>query len=857
MTPEPTHELEALLAHAGWMRGLARGLARDPGAADDAVQDTWLAALEHAPPAGAPVRAWLATVVRNFALQRRRADARRVRREELGARPLAVQSAHDVAAGLALQQELAQRVLALAEPYRSTIYQRYYEGLAPREIAARAGVPVKTVKTRLARGLAQLRTELDTSHGGDRAAWLSALVPFVGREQAAALYLGAVVMNLKLAFVLAGLALCAVVSLAIWQRAPESAARSNAVSSVDARAELVAPAGERSELAHDATEAGRKDAAAVVVPESAAAPTVSRRPRISGRVLDVAGRPVADVDVARVERDETPAGNSGETRRPLARTAADGSFELDTTSGAMTLDVEHPRWSTVCRAYHTAGQDYARATIVVAPRNALAGLVVGTDGATVADAELWIDASDAWSRELGIALDNTLPVYWKTTSDARGRFALPNAPRMPGKLVVRSPLHQPFEMELPDAPAADLVLTLAPLERPHVLITGTVVNAENEPVAGAHVAVGNRYVLTAADGAFRFDLTDRMSGGNVQKLENGVWVPDDDRTELRAVKAGALPARHTLPPFDELERETPAPIVLRLGGAPLTIRGRVLDEDGAPIAGVDVEFGSLTPFGQKRSEDGRGGMTWGLDFETLMRGEETGAQSAPTNERGEFEITGLLDRSYDLTVHDANTLRRVRLDGVRAGASAVELRLPAAKGLVRVAGRVAGKNGEPIAGVDVRAGYEVPGSFARLTKAVRTDERGHFEFTALATEGLGFQVIGERIFIVFWRAVKPGEDVGALELVASRRAFVQLDLTGRAGFADHFSAVDAHGEACRMMQFEGPAIFFPERAEIDAEKSAVVAVEEDTRTIVLWNEDKEVARVPVNVVAEETVVVRP
>ena len=443
-------------------------------------------------------------------------------------------------------------------------------------------------------------------------------------------------------------------------------------------------------------------------------------------------------------------------------------------------------------------------------------------------------------------------------SDPAGRFTLPDAPRLAGKLVVRSPNYEPFEMPLPDAPAPDLVVTLTPLERPHVLIRGTVVDAEDRPVAGAHVAIGNRLQLTAEDGAFHFDLTDKVSGGNwSKKRDDGVWVPDDDLAELRAVKAGQLPARHRLPAFEELERSPPAPIRLRLGGEPLAIRGRVLDHDGAPIAGVEVEVTTLTPFGQRHNPLERGGATWLLSFEPLMNGHDELGEPVSTAEDGTFELRGLLERDYDVFVHDARTLRRAAVKDVHAGARDVEVRLPAAKELKRVAGRVVGKNGDPVAGVDVRAGFHVPDSFARTTKAARTDEQGRFAFDALSAEGLGFQLVGDHIFIVFWRELVAGEDVGALELVVSRRAFVQLDLKGRAGFADHFSAVDARGEVCRMMQFEDTAIFFPERAEIDAEKTPVVAVEEDTRTIVLWKGDEEVARVPVKVVADETVVVKP
>jgi DNA-directed RNA polymerase specialized sigma24 family protein len=46
MTP-PRPELEALLENAAWTRALARSLTRDAHRADDLVQRTFVAALEH------------------------------------------------------------------------------------------------------------------------------------------------------------------------------------------------------------------------------------------------------------------------------------------------------------------------------------------------------------------------------------------------------------------------------------------------------------------------------------------------------------------------------------------------------------------------------------------------------------------------------------------------------------------------------------------------------------------------------------------------------------------------------------------------------------------------------------------
>lgn len=66
-----------LLQHSAWLHRLARSLAGDVGAADDLVQRTWMAALEHPPGPGVSLRRWLVTVVRNFARQDARAGDRR------------------------------------------------------------------------------------------------------------------------------------------------------------------------------------------------------------------------------------------------------------------------------------------------------------------------------------------------------------------------------------------------------------------------------------------------------------------------------------------------------------------------------------------------------------------------------------------------------------------------------------------------------------------------------------------------------------------------------------------------------------------------------------------------------------
>src|SRR5262245_34472845 len=132
-------DLNALLAHGDFVRSLARSLVADPDRADDVVQQTWLASVNHPPRAGTPPRSWLASVVRNAARRLARSDERRRRAESSAPGPSVGPSTAEVVAREAVRADVVRAVLALTEPYRSTVLLRYYEGLPPRAIARRLG----------------------------------------------------------------------------------------------------------------------------------------------------------------------------------------------------------------------------------------------------------------------------------------------------------------------------------------------------------------------------------------------------------------------------------------------------------------------------------------------------------------------------------------------------------------------------------------------------------------------------------------------------------------------------------------------------------------------------------------------
>ncbi|MDH3591764.1 MAG: sigma-70 family RNA polymerase sigma factor, partial [Planctomycetota bacterium] len=207
MARSQTHEVDAatLLAHGNFVRAVARKLLRHGDQVDDVVQETWLRALRSPPARAGALRAWLGRVARNLARDRLRRDERRLRRERRVARPETVPPDGDQVARL---QAIVNAVAALEEPYRSTVLMRFYENQGPTEIAARHGLPVATVKSRLRRALELMRADLAREHGGARGLAIF-LLPLFSESSVAgpALAGGMILMQKKLMLVALVLAL--------------------------------------------------------------------------------------------------------------------------------------------------------------------------------------------------------------------------------------------------------------------------------------------------------------------------------------------------------------------------------------------------------------------------------------------------------------------------------------------------------------------------------------------------------------------------------------------------------------------------------------------------------------------------
>ncbi|MEM7164544.1 MAG: sigma-70 family RNA polymerase sigma factor [Planctomycetota bacterium] len=170
-------DIEELLQHEDFVRGLAHRLVFGGDRVDDVVQSTWLAALKRPPAPGPGLKAWLATVVRNVVRQQGRNEDRKHRREQRSFSPTTVSTPEELLEREELRRRIVDAVRQLDDRQRDVVLLRFFEGLPPRTIAAQLGVPVETVKTRLKRGMARLREQLDDRANGNRRSWQLALLP--------------------------------------------------------------------------------------------------------------------------------------------------------------------------------------------------------------------------------------------------------------------------------------------------------------------------------------------------------------------------------------------------------------------------------------------------------------------------------------------------------------------------------------------------------------------------------------------------------------------------------------------------------------------------------------------------------
>jgi RNA polymerase sigma-70 factor (ECF subfamily) len=835
-----------------WLRRLAQRLVSDPHLADDAVGDTLVTALSRAPRRPGSLRNWLAVVLRNSVRQQARGRSRRAARDAqvppVGTAP----STLEIAAELSVQRRLVECVNALDEPYRATIVLRFLHERSARDIAREQGVPVKSVHTRIERGLALLRRKLDHEFDGRRSAWAAVLMPLIRSKPA---WIGTTVgmvipMNLKWIVPCAGLfALGTLIWLPTWLQ-PDGLRGVAPAVGAPRSTELLTP--ERP-LAPPAAESAPRLRAAVPQdpPQAPPAAVPAAPPQIEGWVRTLSGQAVGDVDVV-FERGGD-AGFARSASAPRVHTRPDGSFAMPLPEQSGRLSVDSDRYASVALPFLDGTPPAEPPIVVVAPSRRYAGRVLDGAGNPIESArvEVSLDGSFLQSSFVhtsgmdGRTVHLLLP-FAETRTDAGGAFALDHVGYVAGAHVeALRDGWRPARVQLPELSRGDIELTLEPVRAERALF-GLVVEPDGTPLADARVSFGFHTARTDPSGRFSLELRSWQSSGT-----------------LMAVEPGRLPASLAFEWSPDGEGSDPEhPLVLALGPEPLSIEGRVLDADGDPRPGVVVSTPQSTLFGEVLFEVGGKSIRGFTTVESLLAG---GAPAPPweasiratTDEHGRFALTGLMQREYAVMALDPITLVGVPPTVVRAGETVV-LTLEDVD-LQSVAGRVVSRAGTPLAGVQVALGrgfdWKRPAEAARGPLAPpgavmsfpdqgarTTDASGRFGFEAVQVEGAFLSLRGSAIVLGASHPLDRSQALEQLEIVVDAACRFRVVLEGDPTLADGFRMLDAEDRPQPLYVEIETRTISTSTVEIQDGRSGVAMTHEGERVLVLTKDGREVQR---------------
>ena len=147
--------------------GIVLRIVRDKSTAEDILQDTyvriWRNAESYYSSAGEPL-GWLASIARNGAIDflRKKTPVTFGKDDEAGDYFERIVDPHDQEAAMIALDTLRHCLREIEAPMRDCVLLAYYEGYSREELANRFGRPVNTIKTWLHRGLATLKTCLET-----------------------------------------------------------------------------------------------------------------------------------------------------------------------------------------------------------------------------------------------------------------------------------------------------------------------------------------------------------------------------------------------------------------------------------------------------------------------------------------------------------------------------------------------------------------------------------------------------------------------------------------------------------------------------------------------------------------------
>ncbi|MFN0205316.1 MAG: sigma-70 family RNA polymerase sigma factor [Planctomycetota bacterium] len=847
MPADPRTPVESLIDELEWARSLALSIVRDAQLAEDAAQQAALSAIEHPPAVSMPVRPWLAAIIRNFIRQQFRASERRESRETINAKFEKQPSAHEVVERAAAHKELVNAVMRLDEPYRTTILLRFFDNLPPRKIANQMGVSPDTVQTRLSRAYEKLRKELAGTRGGrekDGTGWLATLTPLLYDPNITiSSGAGSLVITIMKAKILTAAAVAAVLigAYIYFQNNEKIPIQDTALE--PPRTDVLATAGSK-----NSQEPVQRETARAVVPPSKPAVEMSHHNKTAsaaavitkrrGRVLDCDSRAMAGIDIV--------VHHSKEGDELMATTNHEGFFEFKDKSQAGELRSRSERYTTILAGSTGGNPPDGAPMLIIAPKVTYAGIVVGDDGSPLEGAEVTFALPKDFRRRFHEVLDFLNDRKWSAVTDASGRFEFPDAPEIRDATIMASMTNRaPCSIEAPSGSSFNIILKLKTPGSVNATIAGEVVDALGTPVPKASVAAENAIVYTDAKGKFYINT----------KAANEVV--------LTAVTKGYQPAVQNIKKGPE---GWPSFVQLRVDRPSMAILGRIVNDSNKPLAGAHVWLQNATCLGFSPDQDAR-------VLEDIAGG-SPGSYKTTTDLKGEFKLSGLVDRTYIIEAMDRETLSIAQSLPIIAGATDVILQIPASEIYEKIEGIVVNKSGKPIPEISVEPirmtfqlkSSESQGSHFFLSegshKGVKTDENGKFIIKRIAKKDVWLRVNGGMIVPKEF-AIGSSDDPEKLRFVVSERIHMKIELKDPSEKIDSFSVLDAGDRTMDIHVFFGDLRTTTQVAKLSAGKSVTVAIEETARTLVLYKTETEVynrtevRRMPLDLKPGEITVVRP